>query len=209
VADGVPMQVLIWLFPGAEALDCVGPFEVFTTASRVAGRREPAAAAPFEVSTVAAAAGPLRLRGGLVVQAEFMVADEPSVDVLIVPGGDVSAELGNRHNAAWISRQAQRAAVVASVCTGALLLARAGLLNDREATTHWEDIADMRRLFPAVRVVEGRRWIDTGSVVTSAGISAGIDMSLHLVGRLAGRELAQATARQMEYDWHRDDGSRR
>lgn len=208
MAGGTATRVAIWLFPGAEALDCVGPFEVFTTASRVASRRDPGGAVPFDVCTVAAVAGPLRLRGGLVVQPQFALADEPTFDVLVVPGGDVSAELENRHNTAWIAEQARRGAIVASVCTGSFLLARAGLLDGREATTHWEDLAEMRRLFPAVRVVEGRRWVDTGPVVTSAGISAGIDMSLYLVGRRAGRELAQATARQMEYDWHQDDGPR-
>jgi len=97
--------------------------------------------------------------------------------------------------------------VTASVCTGAFLLAQAGLLEGKQATTHWEDLAGLRRLFPGVDVIEGRRWVDLGSIVTSAGISAGIDMSLHLVARLPGAEVARRTARQMQYDWWDDTQS--
>jgi len=91
------------------------------------------------------------------------------------------------------------------VCTGAFLLARARLLKGKSATTHWEDIADLRAMAPATRVVQGVRWVEEGSVLTSAGISAGLDMSLHIVARLAGHDLAARTARQMDYEW-RDDG---
>lgn len=88
-----------------------------------------------------------------------------------------------------------------SVCTGAFLLAKGGLLNNRSATTHWEDISEFGAMFPAIVLRENVRWVDEGQVITSAGISAGIDMSLHAVERLAGRELALRTARQMEFDW--------
>jgi len=108
---------------------------------------------------------------------------------------------------AWLERVTAATTVTASVCTGAFLLGQAGLLQGKRATTHWEDVAELRRLFPDVEVVEQRRWVDLGSIVTSAGISAGIDMSLHLVGRLAGAELARDTARQMQYDWWDDDQS--
>jgi transcriptional regulator GlxA family with amidase domain len=99
---------------------------------------------------------------------------------------------------------ASTASITASVCTGAFLLAQAGLLDGQQATTHWEDVPELRRLFPSIKVVEGKRWVEVGSIVTSAGISAGIDMSLHLVARLAGDELAHKTARQMQYDWWDD-----
>jgi transcriptional regulator GlxA family with amidase domain len=88
------------------------------------------------------------------------------------------------------------------VCTGAFLLAQAGVLHTQRCTTHWEDVTDLQAQFPALQVLNGPRWVSEGSVVTSAGISAGIDMSLHLVERLAGRELALATARQMDYAWN-------
>jgi transcriptional regulator GlxA family with amidase domain len=103
-----------------------------------------------------------------------------------------------------VDRGHERTRITPSVCTGAFLLAKAGLLNGRSATTHWEDIADLRDQFPEVCVLEHRRWVDEGRVVTSAGISAGIDMSLHLVERLAGRALALATARQLDVDWQED-----
>ena len=86
------------------------------------------------------------------------------------------------------------------MCTGAFLLAEAGVLTDQRVTTHWEDIPDLKRAYPALDVVEGARWVDDG-IVTSAGISAGIDMSLYLVAKLRARELALRTARQMEFDW--------
>jgi transcriptional regulator GlxA family with amidase domain len=91
--------------------------------------------------------------------------------------------------------------LVASICTGAFLLAKAGVLDGKAVTTHWEDIDDLKAMFPGLDVRTGQRWVDEGTVVTSAGISAGIDMSLHLVERLAGRALAERTARQMEFDW--------
>ena len=103
----------------------------------------------------------------------------------------------------WLRRAAPRARRTVAVCTGAFLLARAGLLDGRRVTTHWEDLDDLRRLFPALVVESGEHWIDTGAIVTSAGISAGLDMSLHLVSRLASLELAERTARQMDYVWRR------
>ena len=121
--------------------------------------------------------------------------------LLLIAGGVVTAELDTPEVIAWIAASSARAALTASVCTGAFLLAEAGLLDGRTATTHWEDIPDMQARYPAVNTVAGQRWVDEGSIVTSAGISAGIDMSLHLVERLAGRELALLTAHQMDFDW--------
>jgi transcriptional regulator GlxA family with amidase domain len=121
--------------------------------------------------------------------------------VLIIPGGVVTTELSRAEIIDWIARVAASAAVAASVCTGAFLLAQAGLLHGRRATTHWEDIADLRAMFPDILVEAGARWVDPGPVVTSAGISAGLDMSLHLVARLEGVDLAIRTAHQMEYAW--------
>jgi transcriptional regulator GlxA family with amidase domain len=123
------------------------------------------------------------------------------VDCLVVPGGVVTAELGKPDVVAWIARAAKQTRITASVCTGAFLLAKAGLLDGLSVTTHWEDMAELREMFPALDVVEGPRWCDAGALVTSAGISAGIDMSLHLVRRLHGAALATRTARQMDFDW--------
>jgi transcriptional regulator GlxA family with amidase domain len=135
------------------------------------------------------------------LQPDHGLADHPPLACAIVPGGVVDAELGQPELMAWIAAQAQAARILASVCTGALLLAQAGVLDGLDATTHWEDLDALRRLRPAVRVQEGVRWVDQGAVVTAAGISAGIDMSLHLVQRLHSRDLALRTARQMAYDW--------
>ena len=132
---------------------------------------------------------------------DYAIADHPPIDVLIIPGGVVSDELDKPDVIAWIAAQSAGAGLTASVCTGAFLLARAGVLAAGEATTHWEDIADLQAMFPDLTVLSNRRWVDQGRLVTSAGISAGIDMSLHLVERLVDRPLALATARQMEFDW--------
>jgi len=113
----------------------------------------------------------------------------------------VDAELSRAELMAWINAQTRTAQILASVCTGALLLAQAGVLDRLEVTTHWEDVGALQALRPGLRVLTGRRWVDAGAIVTSAGISAGIDMSLHLVERLHSRALAVRTAQQMEFDW--------
>jgi transcriptional regulator GlxA family with amidase domain len=135
------------------------------------------------------------------VQPGFDVANHPAIDLFIVPGGVVTAELKRDAIIEWIARTASRTTITASVCTGAFLLARAGLLRGKTITTHWEDIDDFRSMFPDIPVRGDQRWVDEGTIVTSAGISAGLDMSLHLVARLEGDELAVRTARQMDYDW--------
>jgi len=196
-------SVGIYVFDEVEVLDFAGPFEVFSTASRVARRLDASAAAPFAVTLVADTRRTVRARGGLGVESQASFDEHPPFDVLVVPGGDVSHELGRADLAAWLARTAPKTTLTASVCTGAFLLARAGLLDGRRVTTHWEDVDELRRLFPALRVEEGPPWLDAGSIVTSAGISAGLDMSLHLVSRLAGVELAERTARQMDYAWRR------
>ncbi|WP_085315432.1 DJ-1/PfpI family protein [Derxia lacustris] len=196
--------VAIYLFPEVEVLDFAGPYEVFTTATRVARKLDPAAPEPFTVYTVAREPRPVQARAGLFVMPDATFDSHPPAELLIVPGGVVTTELQRPEVIDWLRRIAAGAAITASVCTGAFLLARAGLLAGRACTTHWEDIADLRAMFPGLDVREGRRWIDEGSIVSSAGISAGIDMSLHLVERLAGRDLALATARQMDIDWHED-----
>lgn len=192
----------IYVYDDVEVLDFAGPYEVFTCASRVAAKMAPEAEAPFRMRTIGAGMATLRARAGLSVLPEADFAGAGKIDVLIVPGGVVTAELAKEEVIAWIAATAKDAELTASVCTGAFLLARAGLLDGQEATTHWEDVADLSAAFPKVRVRGRQRWIDNGTVVTSAGISAGIDMSLHLVERLMGLELALRTARQMDYDWN-------
>ncbi|HMW16854.1 MAG TPA: DJ-1/PfpI family protein [Accumulibacter sp.] len=192
------LSVAVYIFPEVEVLDFAGPFEVFTTASRVFGRRHPGEPAPFTVFTVAQSLQPVRARAGLSVVPDFAIRSCPTPDVLLIPGGVVDQELRDSALIAWVAENARNAVITASVCTGSFILAKAGLLTGRSATTHWEDLADFRAAFPEVIVRDGVRWVDEGSIVSSAGIAAGIDMSLHLVARLAGEDLAQATARQMD-----------
>lgn len=202
-------NVGVYLFEGVEVLDFAGPFEVFATASRVFARDHPGVEPPFRVFTVGASRASIAARGGLVVQPSFSFADHPRIDVLLVPGGVVTAELDKPDVISWVAAWAAAAELTASVCTGAFLLGAAGLLDGKAATTHWEDAADLRAMRPAVRVVEGVRWVDEGAVITSGGISAGLDMSLHIVARLAGADLAGDTARQMDYEWRGDSRAAR
>ena len=192
------MNVGIYIYDHAEVLDFSGPFEVFSTASRLS---EPGGL--FEVFLVAEHDAPVRARGGYSVNPHFGFGNHPPIDVLVVVGGVHTAELDKPEVIAWVAKVADGAGLVASVCTGAFLLAQAGLLEGLEVTTHWEDIDDLQVAWPALRVSREKRWVDNGHIVTSGGISAGIDMSLHLVSRLAGLELAERTARQMEYEWNR------
>lgn len=212
------MQVGIYVFDEVEVLDFAGPFEVFSTAARLIQRD--GGNAPFEVVLLAATPDPVRARAGLQVLPHYTLAEHPKLDVLIVPGGVVTAELDRPRLTDWIMAQSLQVKVLASVCTGAFLLEKAGLLNEREAITHWEDIDDLRRVShdsgSLVKVLVNQRWVEAKPAVhhggvcrlfTSAGISAGIDLSLHLVAELATPELARRTARQMDYDWRAASGT--
>lgn len=195
----------IVVFDDVEALDFAGPFEVFTTASRVAARL--GLETPFTVSSFATQSH-ITVRAGITVVVDTVIGSPglpaPALpDVLIVPGGVTSAAESDTSLVEWIAHVSRAAELTASICTGAFLLATAGILDGRSATTHWEDIDELEERFPALTVVRDVRWVDDGNVVSSAGISAGIDMSLHLVSRLVSEELATATARQMDYHWQR------
>ena len=198
------LQVAILAFDDVEALDLAGPYEVFTTAVRMHQRDAAGAPPPFEVRCIARSLQPVRMRAGLQVFPDCSFDDAPEIDILIVPGGVVDAAMDCSATLDWIARAGRRARITASVCTGAFLLAASGVLRgDESVTTHWEDIADLRSRFPALDVREGVRWVDRDRIVSSAGITAGIDMSLHLVARLAGEPLALRTARQMDFAWTR------
>ncbi|WP_326540920.1 DJ-1/PfpI family protein [Pseudorhodoferax sp.] len=199
------LNVGILVFDEVEALDFAGPYEVFTTASRMHARLHPGQPAPFAVRCIARELAPVRARAGLRVLPDADFASAPASDLLIVPGGVVDGALACPATLAWIAQAARGAATVASVCTGAFLLAKAGTLGQGgPVTTHWEDLDDLRRAFPALQVQGGPRWAAhdaAGRTWTSAGISAGLDLSLHLVARLTSQALAERTARQMDYAW--------
>jgi transcriptional regulator GlxA family with amidase domain len=199
------LRVAILAFDDVEALDLAGPYEVFTTASRMQQRATPAGPPLFEVTCVARSRGPIRMRAGLCVLPGHGFDNAPNPDVLIVPGGVVDVAMQCSATLDWIARTSHAASITASVCTGAFLLAASHVLTNEQVTTHWEDIADLCNQFPSLDVRANVRWVDQGHIVTSAGITAGIDMSLHLVARLAGEPLAQRTARQMDFAWTRLD----
>ncbi|MEZ5450709.1 MAG: DJ-1/PfpI family protein [Thiolinea sp.] len=191
----------IYLYDQAEVLDFSGPFEVFTTASRVSGGEN-----PFQAFLISEHGDEVTARAGYQVRTDCSLQTHPPLDALIVVGGVHTAELGKPAVIDWIAQQAKSVPLVAAVCTGAFLLAKAGLLHGLTVTTHWEDQADLQAMFPDLQVVGDVRWVDAGNRVTSGGISAGIDMSLHLVSRLHSLELAEKTARQMEFAWTRNSG---
>ena len=198
LAAGTPRHVQILLFDDVEVLDFAGPFEVFGVTGLRSGP------APFRVETVGLSSGLVRARNGLMVQPNVSIEDAGRCDVLVLPGGyGTRREMHNAVLLAWIRRQVHGAEVILSVCTGALLLARAGLLAGLEATTHHVAFDELAQASPTTTVRRGERMVDNGRVITSAGISAGIDASLHLVARLLGHAVAAETAAYMEYDWRR------
>jgi len=193
------LTVGIFLFDEVEVLDFAGPFEVLSTAGRVAQRS--GAEVPFRVLLIGQTQTPVRARGGLLVTPHHAFFHHPHLDVVLIPGGDVSVVQNDAEVVRWTKAVSATAMLTVSVCTGAFVLGAAGLLAGRRVTTHWEDVADLRQAFPEAQVEADQRFIDEGTLVTSAGISAGIDMSLHLVRRFTTEDLAQRTARQMDYAW--------
>jgi len=201
------LSVAILMFNQVEVLDFSGPFEVFSVASRLAARDGDFAFPPFAVTLVSKTGGMVRARHGLDLAVNAAMAAMPAPDVLIVPGGMVAKPLGDETVLDWIRQAHRTSAITASVCTGAFLLAKAGLLDGIAATTHWEDIADLRAAAPGTEVREGVPFVAQGRIVISADIAAGIGMSLHLVERLASPALARRTARQMDYHWEPSEGA--
>ena len=201
-------RVGIVVFPDVEVLDFCGPFEVFsvTRLNEVARRDEPS---PFEVLLVAERAGTVTATGGLKVSPDHTLETCPPLDILVVPGGwGTRAEIKNTRLLAWIAERATQVETLTSVCTGSMLLGQAGLLDGRHATTHWRSLDRMRQSFPKVTVEDKQHVVEDGDVLTSAGISAGIDMALRVVARYHGEAIARNTARTMEYRYP-DDNSRR
>lgn len=188
-------NVGILIFEDVEVLDFCGPFEVFS----VAGRQ--IAPGAFNVFTIGRSLDPVLARNGLSVNPKTTLAAAPPLQILLIPGG-----IGTRpliHDApliAWIVERAAQAELVLSVCTGALLLGKAGLLDGLSATTHHGALELLAEVAPQTTVRDDVRFVDNGRTITSAGISAGIDMSLHVVKKLLGDETASATARHMEWE---------
>jgi transcriptional regulator GlxA family with amidase domain len=185
-----PRNVAVVLYERVELLDFAGPAEVFAAAGPGA----------FRVTTVAETAAPLRSQGFLTVTPEFTLDDAPAPDIVVIPGGNSELLVARPRLLAWIDAAARRAVVTLTVCTGAFALAALGRLDGRRVTTHWSAIERLRAAAPRAEVVEGARFVDSGDVVTTAGVSAGIDGALHVVARLLGEDAAFAAARHIEYD---------
>jgi transcriptional regulator GlxA family with amidase domain len=201
-------RVGIVVFPDVEVLDFCGPFEVFsvTRLDETLRREDPS---PFEVVLVAETAGPVVTTGGMKVIPDHNLDDCPPLDILVVPGGwGTRTQRLNARLVGWIAERAKQVETLTSVCTGSLLLGQAGLLDGRRATTHWRALDMMRELFPSIKVEEKMHVVEEGNVLTSAGISAGIDMALRVVARYHGEAIARNTARNMEYRYTNDNTRR-
>jgi transcriptional regulator GlxA family with amidase domain len=195
------LTVGILIFNDVEVLDFAGPFEVFSRTRLVPGAdsRRSNDSAPFDVFTVARAHGVVSATGGLEVVPKYAWDDAPPIDVLVVPGGfGTRALLTDGETLDWIRGQAGRAPHLTSVCTGALLLAKAGTLARRRATTHWAALDLLASIDPTILVQRNTRVVSDG-IVTSAGVAAGIDMAFHVVESLHGKTVADETARYIEF----------
>ncbi len=205
-----PRTVGILIFPDVEVLDFCGPFEVFSV-TRLDEARRRETNSPFRVLLVAPTRAPVTTTGGMVVQPHASLDDCPPLDLLLVPGGwGTRALLGNEPLQRWVQERAAAAELLLSVCTGALLLGKAGLLDGRRATTHWQSLDVMEKLTPRATVVRDEHVVfEEGlNVGTSAGIAAGIDLALRVVARLHGEPVARTTARHMEYPFPEDNRRR-
>jgi transcriptional regulator GlxA family with amidase domain len=192
-------RVGILLFDDVEVLDFCGPYEVFT-ATRLNEARRRVEPSPFQVSMIAQKRSVVKASGGLRVVPDYVFQDCPSLHILVVPGGwGTRTEIENKDLIAWIAKVSDQVETLTSVCTGSMLLGRAGLLDGRRATTHWRALDWMRESFPGAVVEDDVHVLEDGDLVTSAGISAGIDMALRVVARYHGEQVARATARHMEY----------
>jgi len=189
------INVAILIFDGVEVLDFGGPSEVFASTDG------------FRVFTVAANNNAIDCQGFIKIQPGFDLENCPRPDIIVIPGGNMSAPLGDPKVIEWVKTTETHAEVVLSVCTGAFVLEKAGLLKDKKATTFHDAIEELRKIATQTEVLDHVRWVDNGKIITTAGVSAGIDGALRVVERYKGREKALLTVRYMEYDkWNPDEG---
>jgi len=186
------MSVAILLFDGVQIIDYTGPYEVFGQGGI------------FDVYTVSETGAPLMTAMGMHVTPAHSFVDTPKPDILIVPGGHVQGPIDSATTIDWIRKTGENATYVMSVCNGAFILAKAGLLDGKSATTFYGMIDDLAQAAPHTKVVRDQRWVDNGKVITTAGLSSGIDGSLHLISKVRGMARAKAVALNLEYDWDPD-----
>lgn len=190
-------NVGLFLFDDVELLDFAGPYEVFSVTSELSDY------SLFRVFSVSEDGETVRTVNGLKVVPDFAFDNHPEIDILIIPGGvGTKKEMEKSAIVEWIRWNHDRAKMTVSICSGARILARMGLLDGLEVTTHHEVFDDIHRIAPSVRLKPSARFIDSGRILTAGGISAGIDVAFHIVRKLHGDEVADRTARYMEYgDW--------
>jgi len=197
-------NLAIFIFDDVEVLDFAGPFEVFGVCGLRSGNEK-----PFNVYTVAEKEI-VTARNQLKIIPPYTLRNCPTPDILLLPGGGginpdgtpfgTRLEMNNEPLLDWIRQQNKKAEMLLSVCTGSLLLGKAGLLEGLSATTHWKAVDTMRAVAPNTNLLPEERWVDNGRIILSAGISAGIDMSLYVISKLLGKEVADETAQYMQYD---------
>jgi transcriptional regulator GlxA family with amidase domain len=189
------MKVGILLFNEVEVLDFAGPFEVFSVTNRENEKL-------FEVITIGETGELISARNGLKILPKASFKDKLDLDILIIPGGYGAShtEIKNKSVIEWIRDQKNKVKIIASVCTGAYLLAEGGILDNKSATTHWMDIDKFEDKYPTIKVIRNIKFVDEGNILTSGGISAGINMSFHIIKRLFGSDIAKSTSKYMEYD---------
>lgn len=197
-------KIAIVLFDDVEVLDFAGPFEVFS----VTGKRK--VGHPYEVFTVAEK-DTITARNQLVVKPVYTFANMPAADIILIPGGGGNhpdgrpfgsrKEMDNPVMIHWVQQQSKQVELTLSVCTGALILAKAGLLENLEATTHFMALDTLKQFAPNTKVVNDKRYVDNGKIILSAGVSAGMDMAFYVVSKLQSPEVARETAQYMQYDY--------
>ena len=188
-------NVAIFIHNGVEILDFAGPSEVFASTDG------------FNVYTVSLSKEPIISQGFIKITPAYNLTDCPKPDIVVLPGGDTGPFIENKPLIDWIKNSANHAEIMLSVCTGAGLLAKAGLLDGKQATTFHSYIEKLQRATPKAKILSDTRFVDNGQIITTAGVSAGIDGALHVVAKLKGQAIATQTARYMEYDkWKPQDG---
>jgi transcriptional regulator GlxA family with amidase domain len=186
------LTVGIFLFDEVEVLDFAGPFEVFSSAKDEDNH-------VFNVITIAESKGTIQSYRNLKIQVDYNIHEHPKLDVLIIPGGYGIEQINLDFVKPWLHRQIHEGTVLVSICTGAFILAKSDLLNGLRATTHFEDVAILEQDFPEIKVIKNTRFVDNGQILCSAGISAGIDLSLYLVEKLKGKTIAEKCRKRMEW----------
>jgi transcriptional regulator GlxA family with amidase domain len=200
-------SVGIFIFDDVEVLDFAGPFEIFGVAGKQGGK-----AGYFEVFTVAEKSK-IAARNNLIVEATYTFDNCPTPDILLIPGGGgykpdgtpfgTRREMHNERLLEWVRTMNTKVELLLSVCTGSLILAKAGLLEGLSATTHFKAVEQMREAAPNTTLFPEERWVDNGRIILSAGVSAGIDMSLYVLSKLLGKAVANETAAYIQYDYWR------